>query len=140
MDSILEEKKSKESSPVTFNLHPHSPVPTTPGGSSYPPYNAARMSAAHQSTMEHRAHSTLTDLPNIPSKHMMNARKSAFKRARSRSKIHHTPTDSAFTPRVAVGGAATDAREADSDHYTPDWFKMSIRTVDRNNAINADVE
>ena len=98
---------------------------------------------AEKSMMEHRAHTTLTQLPHIPQKFMFTARQSAFNRntrARTRSKAGPSTPDAAFTPRVTVGGTATDAATAESDHFTPDWFKMSIRTVDRDNVMKADVE
>ena len=40
-----------------------------------------------------------------------------------------------FSPR-SVNGVQVDALDesAEEEHYTPDWFKMSIRCVDRENA------
>ena len=44
-----------------------------------------------------------------------------------------------FTLRV-VGGQSQDPTAASPDHYRPDWFKMSIRTVDRDSVQDVNEE
>ena len=134
MTSIIEEAKSKDN--MDYTPLSESPKP--------PEFHNRRQKSCHISNaemnmMEHRGHTTMTHLPHLPAKYMLNARQSALSRARSRSRGIASTPDSAFTPRVTVGGAATDAANADANHYTPDWFKMSIRTVDRDGARHADV-
>lgn len=135
-----EEKASSDKPTVKPRTRSHA-------GPGYHPVHRSQASGyitqAEKSMMDRRGgHSTHTQLPHIPSKYMFTARQSGFqrhKRARTRSKVGAATPNAAFTPRVTVGGGATDAAQADSDHFTPDWFKMSIRTVDRDNIMKADV-
>eukprot|EP01084_Bolivina_argentea_P220159 373169_1 len=129
MASIIDEKKKKKKD-ITFaplKMHTRS---DTDGG----------MSFSDKVIMERRGRSTVTSHSHIPHAYMMNARQSSIRRIRSRTQGTVEP----FTPRVVRGGTERDPvlQETlyNNDHYTPDWFKMSIRTVDRDKILDADPE
>ena len=79
-------------------------------------------------------------MPGIPNKFIFGARKHAY----SNTSVQfaqsggNTPAKyESFTPRTTdVNNSPWDQK---STHFTPNWFKMSIRTVDRNNLQESDV-
>eukprot|EP00484_Ammonia_sp_Unknown_P004505 CAMPEP_0197054918 /NCGR_PEP_ID=MMETSP1384-20130603/53193_1 /TAXON_ID=29189 /ORGANISM="Ammonia sp." /LENGTH=305 /DNA_ID=CAMNT_0042488283 /DNA_START=41 /DNA_END=954 /DNA_ORIENTATION=- len=120
---IVQEEKEMS----TADMHHHPSFSQRPQGD---------ISVHEMNLMKHSAHTTLTDMPFIPSKFRFNARQSVITRGRSNTGA----SSGSFTPRVTTGGTAIKAMEASSTHYTPDWFKISIKTVDRDNVMAADEE
>eukprot|EP01084_Bolivina_argentea_P036376 67311_1 len=129
MATLTEEKKASETTFTALNDKQRTQ------SNAY--RDVERMSFAEKSMMKHRGHTTLTELPHVPAKFMFHAKATAFRRVRSQS----IKPDGSFTPRVTIDGSETDPiMDTNDNHYTPDWFKISIRTVDRDTIQDTDEE
>jgi len=89
------------------------------------------LSFAEKSMMSHKPHAAHTDHPNIPQKYRLNARKTILNRMNTARNLNFSRTSS------LGDDSTTDAARI---HYTPDWFKISIKTVDRDESIEPDKE